>query len=116
MDNFAKRFLNSPDTEEAREWLLGASKNNFRNLGELASTAESLELVTEIYAAGAASVLAVEIDRDENYQNTGKLLIELSDDPTDREKVLAIAGRLAEAQGFNAEPDVGQRYVLVSLD
>jgi hypothetical protein len=58
----------------------------------------------------------VDIDREDDMENTGKLLIELPDDSTDRESVLAIAAKIAESQGFDAEPDTGQKYVFVMLD
>ncbi|MCR9120064.1 MAG: hypothetical protein NXI22_24265 [bacterium] len=116
MEDFIQQCLDSPNAEEAREWLNGASEENFRNLGELSSTEESLQLVDEIYAAGAVKVFAVDIDREEEDENSGKLVIELSDDQAEREATLAIAGKLAIVQGFEAEPDTGQRHVFVTLD
>ena len=94
----------------------GATPKHFRSLGEHDSTEESIALVEELYAAGAAKVLAVDIDRDDDGDNTGKLLIELSDDSADRNTVLTIAGKIAESQGFDAESDTGQRHVFVMLD
>ena len=115
-NEFAQRFIGSPDTEEALQWLTSATQKQIRTLGEDETTAESIQLVEELYAAGAVTVLAVEIDRYDEGENSGKLLIELSDDAQDREMVLGIVGKLAESQGFDAESDNGQRYAFVMLD
>ncbi len=74
------------------------------------------QLVEELYAAGAVEVLAVEIDRYEEGENSGKLVIELSQIAQDREMVLDIAGKIAESQGFDRVTDDGQKYVFVMLD
>jgi hypothetical protein len=58
----------------------------------------------------------VEIAAYDEGENSGKLVIKLSDKATDREMVLGIAGKIAESQGFTADPDTGQRYVFVMLD
>jgi len=115
-DEFAQRFIGSPDTEEALQWLKGATRKQIRTLGQDETAAESIQLVEELYAAGAVTVLAVEIDRYDEGENAGKLLIELSDDAQDREMVLRIVTKIAESQGFDAEPDDGQRYAFVMLD
>ncbi|MEM6691863.1 MAG: hypothetical protein AAF664_20710 [Planctomycetota bacterium] len=73
-------------------------------------------MVEELYAAGAARVLAVDIDREADGENTGSLLIELSDDAADRETVLDIVRKIAEPQCFDAEPDTGQTHAFVMLD
>ena len=72
-----------------------------------------MQLVEELYAAGAVEVLAVEIDRYEEGENSGKLVIELSQIAQDREMVLDIAGKIAESQGFDRETDNGQKIYLL---
>ncbi len=79
-------------------------------------TRTHIQLVKEIYAAGAVQVLAVEIDSYDEGENTGKLVIELPTKAQDREMVLGIAGKIAESQGFDSEPYNGQRFVFVMLD
>jgi hypothetical protein len=115
-DVFVQRFLGLPNTKEALGWLAGATRKKRRTLGEDETTADSIQLVEEIYAAGAVTVLAVEIVSYDEGENTGKLVIELPANAQDREMVLGIAGKIAESQGFDVEPDVGQRYVFVMLD
>ncbi len=116
-DEFVQRFLNAPNTQEAKSWLCGGSESDFRSVGELETNRESIALVQQIYDAGATEVLAVEID---DYpgegQNTGKLVIKLPDSAEARQRVFAWAGDIAESQGFDAEPDSGQSYVFVMLD
>ena len=116
MDEFAAQFLNAPGTEEALAWLQGASRSQIRTLGEDESAADSISMVEELYAAGASNVFAVDIDSYDGGANTGKILIELTDDPKDREQVLGIVEQIARANGFDPEPDSGQRYVFVMLD
>ena len=115
-DEFVERFLGLPNTKEALGWLEGSTRKKPHTLGEDESTANAIQLVEEIYAAGAVQVLAVEIDSYDEGENTGKLVIELPANAQDREMVLGIAGKIAESQGFDPEPDNGQRYVFVMLD
>ena len=111
---------------EAREWLRTGRKRGFAlvTLGELDSTEKSLALVEKAYAAGAVRVTAVEIvdypafgsqNAGKLSQNTGKLVITLPDDPSERAEVLAWAGQIAEEQGFDEVNDEGS-YVFVMLD
>ena len=116
MDDFANQFLDAPDTEEAQSWLHGVRPNQVRTLGEHDSAEESIALVKNFYAAGAVRVLAVDIDRDEEHENTGRLLIELPHDASDRASVLAIVDNVARSVGFDSEPDLGQSYAFVMLD
>lgn len=122
MKSFCEQLISAPNAKEAREWLQTGRARGFAlvTLGELNSTEESLALVEEAYAAGAVTVTAVEIsdypDILGGCQNTGHLVVTLPDDPSERAEVLAWIGKIAEEQGFDAETDVGQRYVFVMLD
>ncbi len=115
-DEFAQQFLDAPETTEALTWLNAGSDDDLRSLGEFGSLAESVALVQRFYDAGASEVLAVEIDIDDDYQNTGKLVIKLPEDFAKRSAVLAMAGEIAVSQGFDPEPDSGQSYVFLMLD
>ncbi len=115
-DEFSRQFIGSPDTEEALNWLQVGTPKHVRTLGEFETTAESIPLVQEPYAAGAVQVLAVEIDLYDEGENTGTLLVGVSVAARSREMVLAVASRIAEFQGFDAEPDNGRQYVFVMLD
>ncbi len=116
-DAFVQQFLNAPNTREVLEWLRGAPDGEFRSLGEFGSTEESIALAQDIYDAGAAEVLAVEIDYYEgDGQNTGKLVIKLPDESEARKRVFAWAGANSESHGFGPEPDTGQRFLFSMLD
>lgn len=71
-EEFARRFIGLPNPEEAFEWLKGATPEQIRTLGEDETTVASIQLVEELYAAGAVQVLAVEIDRYDDGENTGR--------------------------------------------
>jgi hypothetical protein len=103
--------LENRGPQQVRDWI----RQENRTLGELGRE-ESLSLADEIYKAGAAHVYAIEIDEYPEGSNTGKLIIELPDDAAARERVLAWAGVIAREQGFDAESDIGQRYVFSMLD
>ncbi|MHC4333566.1 MAG: hypothetical protein ACYSUP_02735 [Planctomycetota bacterium] len=116
-DEFVQRFLGDPNSREVLNWLRASSEDDFRSLGELETTDESITLVQEIYEAGAVYVLAVEIDEYPEGQNTGKLVIKLPEDDADaRKRVFAWAGNVAQQQGFDPEQDSGQSYLFVMLD
>jgi hypothetical protein len=69
-----------------------------------------------VFDAGAVRIFAVEIDDEGDFENTGKLCIELPDDPNLRQRILDWTEEIAREQGFDQEPDVGQRYVFIMLD
>jgi hypothetical protein len=115
-DGFCQKFLDDPSTQEVLAWLRAGSSEDFRSLGELATTEESIALAMEAYQAGAAKVFAVEIDEYPEGQNTGKLVIKLPADADARRRALGWAGAIAQEQGFEAEKDNGQSYLFVMLD
>ena len=71
---------------------------------------------SRFYDAGAAEVLAVEIDIDEDEQNTGKLVIKLPVDADKRGTVLSVVSEINVTQGFEPENDNGQTFSFVMLD
>jgi hypothetical protein len=103
------------DTHEALGWLRGGTEEDFRSIGELETTEESIQLVQLIYQAGATEVLAVEIDRFDEGQNTDTLLIKLPDNREKRHRLLEWAGAVAQQQGFEPEHDTGQSYLVLTL-
>lgn len=116
-DEFVQRFLDAPDTREALGWLKEDQTGMQRTLGEGLPAKESIQFVQAFYDAGAQQVLAVKIDDyGHGMENTGKIVIQLPDAPDQRAALLAKAGEIAQSQGFDAEPDNGQRYVFLMLD
>ena len=116
MDDFFAQFLNSFTTREAQSWLEESTVEDFRSLSEHETTEESLALVKELYAAGATTVLAVEINEYEWGQNSGRLVIELPMDSSSRAAVLQIVNDIGRSQGFDPEHDIGQSHVFAMLD
>ena len=121
-DKWYESLISTPNAKEARQWIRTCRKRGFAmvTLGKLDSMDESLALVEEGYAAGAVRVTAVEI---EDYpdimggmQTTSRLVVTLPDAPAKRVKTLAWAGKVAEEQGFDAETDIGQRYLFLFFD
>lgn len=109
-------LLGEPESREVVEWLQSGPPDT-RTLGEIPTTAASLELAREIYSRGAKKVTAVKIDSyPGGEQNTGKLVITLLDDPPARKRVFEWCATLAEKMGFDAEIDVGQTLLFVMLD
>jgi hypothetical protein len=113
-DEFCLHLIENTESAAVMPWLRDRSK--LRSLGELEGTEESIEFIQGVFDAGAVQVFAVEIDCYEDDENTGKLCIELPKNPELRQQVLVWAGEIAEEQGFDAEQDIGQRYVFVMLD
>jgi len=111
-DEFCKRLLTKGKPQELKDWL----RIKTHTLGELPSHEQSVQLAGEIYAAGAVHAFGVEIDKYPEGENTGKLVIELPVDPGSRTKILDWAAKIAHEQGFDAESEVGQKYVFVMLD
>lgn len=73
----------------AYSWLDEGNDDSFRNVDEPESNEKSLDLIREIYDAGAVEVIAVDIDKDaDGEENTGKLLIVLPEQPAQRKSVL----------------------------
>ena len=116
-ERFIQRLLENPNKAEAYSWLDECSDESFRNVGELESNEKSLDLIQEIYRAGAVEVIAVEIDKyPDGGENTGKLVIVMPEEPEKRKKVLEWCSKISEEQGFAAHEDYGQSHEFVMLD
>jgi hypothetical protein len=115
-DAFAQAFLADDEhPQEALSWLrAGGDKHT---LGESASTSGSIRLLNAVYRAGATKVWAVQIDSyPDGSKNTGKLVIELPQEPALRRQVFEWASRKSKAKGFGGITDEGQHYVFLMLD
>jgi len=117
IERFLEELLRKPNRAEAIPWLRESTEESYRTLGELKTNAESLNLVSDAIKAGAVEVVAVEIDTyPDGSQNTGRLIIELPEDPAARRVCLTWCNELGERLGLAPESDFGQRYTLVMLD
>lgn len=115
-DGFVSELLASKDIHEALSWLTESNVPE-RSLGEAQGREASITLVKSLYQLGAKNVWVFDIDGDlDEEQNSGQLIVELSQDRNERHKLLVKCAEIGAAQGFDAEPDTGQRYTLLMLD
>lgn len=96
---------------DAAEWVQVTN----HTLGEYTNE-KSRSLVKKLVRLGAKHVYACEIDRDDDEENTGNLVVELPDDQMARRNVLREVDRLASLQGLRGDLDEGQKYAYVKLD
>lgn len=112
LDEFCKKMIHGECVEDAFSWIDRAPNT----LGEM-SRASSRQLVSKLRALGCPSLFACEVQSfDAKYQNTGHLVVELPVVPEQRIRVRAILGRIAERQGYDRDPDDGQRFQYAKLD
>jgi hypothetical protein len=112
---FVDKLLSSRKAE-ALAWPKGSSAKSFHNIGELATTEESLAFVQSIYSLGARAVAAVKIMTYDQDENTGDLLVELLRDRFLRSELFAFQKKHAESKGFDGTEDNGQLYLYFKLD
>jgi hypothetical protein len=112
IDSFCETMLRTGRCADALDWI--TSKKH--NVGEL-RRAKSLKLVEKLVRAGAKHLYACDIDQyDNDEENTGHLVIELPDSPTERRTILREVDRLAAKQGYRGDFENYQRYAYVKLD
>lgn len=117
-DEFCVALLESSNKEDLFEWL-SRDDGIERTVGEYATNEESRSFAGRLRSAGASVVWIVDIERatdDYKAENGGKLCVPLPADEAQRRQLLKIANDFAEAQGFDAVPDEGQRYLYIGLD
>jgi len=118
MNNFAiiDHIFKSKDVHEVLTWLTESNVPG-RSLGEAKSQNASIALVQSLYQLGAKKIWVFDIDGEPTEeQNSGRLIVELPEDHNKRHDVLAKCAEIGAEQGFDAEPDTGQRYTILMLD
>ena len=115
MDTVIRQMLASRNAE-ALQWLSAASDTSFRNLGEMATTAESIAFVKPFYMTGALKVLACKIGIAGEDQTLSHLLVELPSDKAARAALFALEAAHAESMGYDGELDKGQQYLFIWFD
>lgn len=92
------------ESEDGRERIVSEDSETFL------STEDALRLVRELYAAGAAEVLAHEVSVDDDFEDASSLLVALPSDPAARAALFAIEARALREMGsvFDSEGDRGQ--------
>lgn len=115
-EGFVSELLASKDIQEALSWLTESNVPE-RSLGEAQEREASIALVKSLYQLGAKKVWVFDIDDyGDEGQNSGKLIIELPDDPTKRLRLFKKCGDIANSLGYDAEIDTNQEAIFLMLD
>jgi hypothetical protein len=104
-NEFINKFLKQPNHSEARQWL---ADDEIRNIGEM-TPEESREYISEGYKAGAAKIIAVEIQGG----STNCLIVYLPRSGSKRKRVFEWNGESAQECGFDPYDDWGQNELFV---
>ncbi len=110
--NRIAKFLRKRDKYEALAWLKGSMPGSYRFVFEWPNK-KSVDWVTNLYAVGAAQVLAVDFARNAGYESVKHLLINLPTDAKQRSAVFAQVNKQVEEQGFSPMDDTGQEQLLI---
>ncbi len=113
MNSMIQELMSNPGTRDMKEWLLRDIDIPIC-LGEL-DEEESVALIESGYAAGVVRMWAVEIDVDEDYENTGKILIQLPKDSDARRDVILWAKKAISGTGYSFDDD-GADIAFLMLD
>jgi hypothetical protein len=115
-DERLQKMVERRANKEVLAWLRSAPPGEEHTLGTLVSTTSSIGLANQLYERGAEQVLAFEIKRYDQGENTGKLIIKLPSDAPKRRDIFAWCAKWAESLGFEPTVDEGQPYLFVMLD
>jgi len=119
------KLIQSPNAAEALAWLREAKDPEERVIsgGDGSETEwladKAIHVVQELYALGAALVMAVEIedlDEQATHQDTSTLIVELPEDMTKRTQLFAWGAGFAHGTGWDPATDSGQKYLLIRRD
>lgn len=116
-----EREIHSPDSAEASSWLQ-APDDVLRTIsgGDGSDSAlsgdEALQFVQHLYQLGAARVTAIHVagfEEQNEQQDTDSLIVELPQEPVLRKALFEWKAAFDAEGGWDAEPDEGQKYMLV---
>lgn len=100
---------------EALSWLLEGEPDT-RTLGEDWTLGDSIRFVERVYALGALSVIAFDIDTyDAVFQNTGHLAIVLPQPGPERAALFDLEREFAEKRGYQGTRDSGGKWLRLYL-
>ena len=111
VDETCAEMLAAPNHREAREWCKDPRSAGFEmsreDMGRLAET---------FYKAGAERVFVTDIEPMGGSNVSASMVVVLPKDSSARKGVFETEAKFAEQAGEEAVRDVGQKYVLLSLD
>jgi hypothetical protein len=112
LDEFCRQLLSKGVVEDLGEWILAARAT----LGER-DRRSSRNIVRGIYRNGAARAWACDIQTySAGVFGTSHLVVQLPEDVLSRVRLLAFLAGLARQQGFDGDPDDGQKFGYLKLD
>jgi hypothetical protein len=115
-DKKIAEFRAKPNQREAREWLATTPVGKTRWLGEMTSE-DSVEIVRKGYAAGAENITAVDVQTDEDgNQTTNYLIVRVPSEGSKRRRVFKWSNELAEESGIDGDEDWGQSELFIFFD
>jgi len=117
---FVQGLLEKPNHAEARKWLEETSLHPGRRLlGHFVSQAQASQFIEELYAAGAASVVAADLYSNARAdQFSDRLLVQLPSDKAKRNAIRQMCQRLCATSkaAFQPDHDIGETHLYLLLD
>ena len=112
-DMLCAELLAAPNHREAREWCDDSSSAAGPKMGPN----EMLKVAEEFYTAGADKVYVTNIKQAYDGTNVSKsMVVVLPQDGSGRKGVFAAEAKFARKMGEAPIGDIGQKYVMLSLD
>jgi hypothetical protein len=111
MDALCAESLAAPNHREAREWCSDPSSAGFEM-----SRDDMLKLAEEFYTAGAEKVYVTDIEQVEQSNVSASMVVVLPTEGAARKNVFKAEAKFAERIGEAPIGDIGQKYVMLSLD
>jgi hypothetical protein len=113
LDRFCLELMSSGRSEDAVTWM--SQKGS--TLGEM-DRAKSRRFIMKLNGLNAKKIVACQINAygEGLGENSGDLVVELPEEPTDRAKLFKFMGRRAQLLGFDPDLDNGQQYGYIKLD
>ncbi len=110
------KLLHSRRKREALRWLSGGQPSRRRALGRFKGAKPSMNLVRELYAAGAVKVIAVDIkSKPTGSQRAEKLVIELPSAAKLRATIFRWCKRQGSKAGYSPQHDAGEKHLYLLL-
>ena len=113
MDAECESMLKEPNHAEARAW---CDPKNTNHVGFEVSKAEMLKMTNDLYAAGAQKVYITDIMEFGGRMTSACMVVHLPTDPAKRKKVFTTETEIMAQEGGEGSEDVGQKYLMLTLD
>ena len=111
-DELLVDLVSRPDSCDVRPWLDLARSGHLVSLGEL-EPEESLRILERLLDLNPVRLVAVDPESDDEFTTTNVLVIQLPPSPDSRAEFFMIESEHAVSTGFDPEPDIGQRFLMM---